>query len=158
MHKATEQDDDTKHRKFIAVVWVVILLKPYLEGQEITDSTEPDAFKRILTSASFGGRLTRWRLRHFEFDFKVVRRFEIKNQNTDKFSKLEQYGTKKTLVEGDIPEPEGVLLQHINRDNDKHGGSLADKYCACENSNFTFGWTTEWLNGSSSDCPSKHSP
>lgn len=70
-------------RKWLAIVWAVVHLQPYLEGHRRTIRTEHDALKWKLNLADSMGRFAQWRLRFSEFDFRIVHHAGIRNHKTD---------------------------------------------------------------------------
>ena len=58
----------------LAVVWAVLMLRPYLEGSHFIVSTYQNALRWMMTLNDPTGRLMRWRLRLLEFDYEIVYR------------------------------------------------------------------------------------
>lgn len=72
----TEQQFATTHREDLAIVWSVLLPRPYLGEQRFTVRTDHDALKWIQDLADVTWRLTRWSLRLMKFDFDVIHKLE----------------------------------------------------------------------------------
>ena len=69
-----EKNYSATERECLAIVWSVLLLRPYLEGAPFVIRTDHDSLRWLLNIADVSGRLARWRLRLSEFDFEVVHR------------------------------------------------------------------------------------
>lgn len=66
-----ERKYDATWRKFLAVVWAVLTLRPYLDGIRLEFRTEHDSLRWIFGPTLCIGRFPRHRLRPFKFDFNV---------------------------------------------------------------------------------------
>lgn len=99
--------------------------------KRFTISTDHDAHKWVLNVPDWTGRLVRWRLRLSKFDFEVVYRAGVKNQDVEASQRLETDGTDERLLEDDIPELVLSLVQQIDPHDDEKERSLADKDCVC---------------------------
>ncbi len=68
-----EKNYSTTEKECLAVVWSVLMLRPYLEGTRFTVRTDYHALRCVLAGSrtESHGRLERWRLRLLEFDFEV---------------------------------------------------------------------------------------
>lgn len=62
---------DITQQKFLAVVWIVLLLRPYIEGSRLVTSTDHQELRRITDTNISTGRMARWQLRPTELDFEV---------------------------------------------------------------------------------------
>lgn len=62
---------DITQQECLAVIWIVLLLCPYVESSRFVVRTVHQAFRWILHFKESTGRLASWRLRLMEFDFKV---------------------------------------------------------------------------------------
>lgn len=109
----------TSHKKCLAVVWSVLLLRSYLKGSSFTVRTDHDVGKWLLKITEAAGRLARWRLRLWEFDFKVVHHAGIKHQTTDIASILKTGG-------GDTKTPEDEIRGTAIFDQDTQDMCLKD--------------------------------
>lgn len=58
-----ERNYNTTEREFLAIIWAVLMLLPYLEGARFTLRTHHDALKLLFGSTSAYGKLARWSLR-----------------------------------------------------------------------------------------------
>jgi len=95
---APERNYSTTERECLAVVWAVLLLRPYLDGVRFTVRTDHSALRWILNLNDTTARLTRWRLRLMEFEFEVVHRKGIKHQAADALSRLETSGFRTSYL------------------------------------------------------------
>lgn len=55
-----EQKLETTHEKRLAVMWALLLLRPYLGLDRLNIRTDHEALKRLMTSADASGKLARW--------------------------------------------------------------------------------------------------
>ena len=124
-----ERNYDTTHRECLAVIWAIMLLRPYLYGTTFTLRTDHDALKWLLNMDSATGQLARWRLRLAEFDYSVEFRPGIKNQAPDALSRLPTDGTDKTPLKDDIP----VLAINITKDQERSIEDMCDDELDQEN-------------------------
>lgn len=97
-----ERSYDTTQRECLAVVWAVLLLRPWLEEWPLTVCTDYDALEWNLNLTNSTGKLTRLHLRIFQLEFDVVHCMAIKHQATDAFLLLETSRTKTTPIDGTI--------------------------------------------------------
>ena len=88
---AAEKNYSTGEREFLAIIWAVHILRPYLEGQHFVLHTDHHAFKSVLSGSDPTGRLARWRFRLLEFDFTVYYKKGAKNTVADAISRLPTY-------------------------------------------------------------------
>ena len=98
-----ERDYTTTEKECLAIVWAILLLRPYLEGQRFTVRTDHDSLRWVLNLADAKGRLARWRLRLSEYDFVVEHRAGIKHQAADALSRLETTGLDTSTLRDEIP-------------------------------------------------------
>ena len=83
-----ERDYTTTEKECLAIVWAILLLRPYLEGQRFTVRSDRDSLRWVLNLADAKGRLAGWRLRLSEYDFVVEHRAGIKHQAAEALSRL----------------------------------------------------------------------
>lgn len=88
--------------EYLAVVWNVLLLTPYLERQSFTLRTDQHALRWILHLAEATGKLTRWRLRLLKFDFVIIYLAGIKHRAADGLSLLRRDESDMNKVDGEI--------------------------------------------------------
>ena len=98
-----EREYTTTEKECLAIVWSILLLRPYLEGQRFTVRTDHDSLKWVLNLADAKGRLARWRLRLSEFDFDVEHRAGVKHQAADALSRMETTGLDTRPLGDEIP-------------------------------------------------------
>lgn len=99
----TQRSYDTTHHGCYAVVLAALLLRPYLEGTNITIRTTPDNLKLFLNLADATGMMARWRFCLSEFDFGIIRKPGIENQAADTLSRLQTGGKEYTDIDDEIP-------------------------------------------------------
>jgi hypothetical protein len=100
---SAERNYSTPEKEFLAVVWSILLLRPYLEGTHFTVRSDQVALRWLLSFKDPSGRLARWRLRLFEFDFTIQYRPGIKNNLADGCSQVPSKGSDITACEDAIP-------------------------------------------------------
>lgn len=98
-----ERNYSTTERECLAVVWSVLLLRPYLEGTRFTVRTDHAALKWMLHMDSAHGRLARWRLRLAEYDYVVQTRPGAAHHGADTMSRLASTGDDVGVIEDTIP-------------------------------------------------------
>jgi hypothetical protein len=69
--KSAERNYSTPEKECLAIVWAVMQLRPYLEGNYFVIQTDHNSLRWVLNLSDAHGRLARWRLRLLEFDFEV---------------------------------------------------------------------------------------
>lgn len=99
---APGQNYETTHCDCVAIVWAIILLKPYLERETFNSVWTNDALNDIFKLGNLIGLLHGWRHCFSELDFDFVHRAGIKNKDADKLLRLETDETDKTVFEDDI--------------------------------------------------------
>ena len=94
---------DTTNKACLAIVWAVLILRPYLEGARFLIRTDHDALKWMMNLTGASGRLLRWRLRLLEFDFIVTHRPGVQHKVADAMSRLSTDGHDTTELDDEIP-------------------------------------------------------
>ena len=112
-------------KEFLAVVWAIQLLRPYLERSHFDLYTDHQALKWMMDMTDASSRLACWRLRLMEFDFTVKYRNGASNTVADCVSRLATFHETSWTPDLDIPcylvaqEP-GLLLKmeaaHVGED------------------------------------------
>ena len=97
-----EHDYNTTEKECMPIVWAILLLRPYLEGQRFTIQMYSDSLRWVLNLADAKGRLARWRLRLSEHDYLVEHRTGIKRQPADALSRLETTGVDISSLREEI--------------------------------------------------------
>jgi len=69
---AAEQNYSTTERECLGVVWAVLKLRHFLDGQRFLNRTDHQALSWIYSTTDSSGRLMRWRLRPSEYTFDMV--------------------------------------------------------------------------------------
>ena len=101
---SAEQNYSATERECYSVVWAVMTLRPYIEGQKFVVRTDHDALRWLLTLNDPSGRLMCWRLRLSEFDFEIQYPPGRVHQVPDALSRLlTPGGSDDRPVDDDIP-------------------------------------------------------
>lgn len=103
---------ETTYEECLAVVWSVLMLRPYPEGSHFEIWTDHQAWRTILDLKESTGRLARWRLRLLEFDFEVVNRPDKYHHAADAMSRLPK---EKAMTENQVEDDISTLT--IRRDD-----------------------------------------
>jgi hypothetical protein len=100
---AAERNYSTPDKECLAVVWAILLLRPYLEGASFTVRSDQVALKWLLSFKDSSGILARWKLRLAEFDFTIQYRPGIKNILADGCSRVPSEGSDTLPCDDMIP-------------------------------------------------------
>lgn len=99
-------------RKFLVIVWAVLLLRPYPEDTRLTIRTDLDSYKLTINLAISTGP-ARWLLPLSKLDFDVIRRVDIKRQAANVQICLHTSSEDTTPLKDDLP----MLLMDTPDDN-----------------------------------------
>ena len=123
-----EKNYSTTEKECRAVVWEVLLLRPYLEGAHFRIRSDHNALRWLLSLKKVEGRLARWRLRLAEFDLEIMYKPGTQNAVADAMSRIETRALDETDLEDHIPcftcafeeaeEPDMELLPPCYTGND----------------------------------------
>lgn len=114
------------HKECPAVVWGILLVRPYLENSWFTVRTDHEALKRLMMMSGAYEKRARWRLRLWEFEFDIVHRAGIKHQETDTLSRLPTKDTKTRPLDEKDPifvltgEPFAQILKPLKQHEDEN--------------------------------------
>lgn len=97
-----ESELATTRRECLAVVWIALQLRPNLEGAWLTVRTDHEAFEWLLSVSDASGKLARWKLQFFGFEFDIVHRANIRHQAADGLLRLPTDGTDNTKLDDHI--------------------------------------------------------
>lgn len=111
-------------KDLLAELWALLLLQPYLGVRHIMISTDNEALRSLMTSASASRKLTKRRLRLLLLDFQVVYRAGIKHQAPNTLSRLEKEETDRTRIDkklsalliNETEEHEDVYTKYFDQD------------------------------------------
>jgi RNase H-like domain found in reverse transcriptase len=84
-----EWNYSTTEKECLAIVWAILQLRPYLEGQRFLILTDHHSLRWVLNLSDAQGRLARWRLRLLEFDFEVEYSPGKEHHGADNMSRLQ---------------------------------------------------------------------
>lgn len=135
---AAEENYDTIHREYLAVIRAPPFLWPYLEEQSFTTRTDHDALKLTPNIVDGIGRLARWRLLSSGLELDPVQREWIKNQATDAESLFDP-DVADQHCSRTIPSKELFRLSNTSNPTLMNMLPVANKYCVFESWSVTFG-------------------
>jgi RNase H-like domain found in reverse transcriptase/Reverse transcriptase (RNA-dependent DNA polymerase) len=84
-----ERNYSTTEKECLAIVWAILQLPPYLEGQRFLIRTDHNSLHWVLNISDAQGRLARWRLRLLEFNFEVEYSPGKEHHGADTMSRLQ---------------------------------------------------------------------
>ena len=85
---SAEKNYSTTEKECLAIVWAILHLRPYLEGQKFIIRTDHHSLRWVLNLSDAQGRLARWRLRLLEFDYEVQYHPGALHHGADTMSRL----------------------------------------------------------------------
>jgi len=101
---ANEPPYGVTEKECVAVVWVSLKLRPYLEGIRFLVRTDHDFLRWVLNIEGSGNpRLARWRLRLSELEFDVAYKPGMTHYLADSISRLESGASDETAFDDTVP-------------------------------------------------------
>ena len=97
-----ERNYSTTERECLGVVWSILKLRHFLEGQRFLVRTDHQALSWIYSTCDSSGRLMRWRLRLSEFTFDVQYKPGASHHAPDFLSRADNCATSDP-IDDDIP-------------------------------------------------------
>ncbi|MGH0053304.1 MAG: reverse transcriptase/ribonuclease H family protein, partial [Sphaerochaetaceae bacterium] len=85
---SAEKTYSVTEKECLAVVYVLLALRPYLIMEKTTVHTDYASLRWLMTITDPSGRLMHWRLRLSEYDFEVQYKKGLKNYQADALSRL----------------------------------------------------------------------
>lgn len=79
----------TIEKELLAIVWATKYFRPYLYGRKFNIITDHKPLQYLMNMKEPNGRLTRWRLRLEEFDYKIIYKSGKSNSNADALSRVQ---------------------------------------------------------------------
>lgn len=83
----TETRYSTIEKELLAIVWAVKYFRPYLYGRKFTIYTDHRPLTWLMSLKDPSSKLTRWRLKLAEYDYKVIYKKGNQNTNADALSR-----------------------------------------------------------------------
>lgn len=106
---------DTTHKEVLAVVWSVLMLRPYLERSHSKVRADHQALRQIRDLKESTGCLAKWRLRLLKLDFEVVHRPGVYHHVANAISSFPE---EIPIVENQGKDDIHTLdIQKIDKDN-----------------------------------------
>lgn len=113
----------TTHKECLAIVWVVLLLRSYLDSSRFAIRTDHEANKWLLTTSNAFGKLARWPIRLSELEFDIAHRADIKHTAVDSLSRLPTNGADAEVLDNEFID---LTLRFGQFTNDKADKELID--------------------------------
>jgi len=85
--KGAEINYGISEKECLAMVWGIMLLRPYLHGTKFKAVTDHSALKWLMSIKEPTGRLERWSLYLQAYDFEIIHRSGITHSNADALSR-----------------------------------------------------------------------
>lgn len=89
--------------EWLAVVWALLLLHPYLEGSRFTVRTDHSALQWLPNLVHTSGKLARWRLRLSNWEFDVINQPGVKHQAADALLPIGIQGLEDSAIFENVP-------------------------------------------------------
>lgn len=115
----TEMRYSTIERELLAIIWAVKHFRPYLYGNTFTIFTDHRPLAWLYSLKEPNSKLTRWRLRLQEYDFKIIYKNGKQNTNADALSRI------KLNAIGDADDVS--MKVNVDKKLEKHCQDLIDE-------------------------------
>lgn len=93
----------TTHKELFAVVWYVLLPRPYLKGNLFTSEIDLEALKWVITMSDASWKQARWCLLLSVTELDIAYRAIIEHQAAGLLPRLTTVGSDKSKLKHDIP-------------------------------------------------------
>jgi hypothetical protein len=93
-----ERSYSTKEKECLANCWAIGTFHPYVHGATLTLCTDHLALKSILANKAHKGRIARWIMLLQSYDYTVLHRKGIHNQDADALSRIQSINVQDTLA------------------------------------------------------------
>ena len=100
---AAERNYSVSEKEFLAVIWAVQTLRPYLYGEHFIVHTDHASLRWVMNVTDPSGRLSRWRLLLSEFDFEIKYKKGKANSQADALSRLLTEGETVYEIDDEMP-------------------------------------------------------
>lgn len=114
-----ERNYSTKERELLGIVYAVEKFKYYLHGTEFIIYTDHHPLTYLNNITLSSSRLTRWRLKLAEYNFKIIYKKGSINTNADALSRIDEPNTQQVYKE-DLIETLLNINQESHKDNMKY--------------------------------------
>lgn len=114
----TEMRYSTIERELLAIIWAVKHFRPYLYGKPFTIFTDHRPLAWLYSLKEPNSKLTRWRLRLQEYDFKIIYKNGKQNTNADALSRIKVNAIgdlDDVSMKVNVDEAERRLQEHLSQ-------------------------------------------
>jgi len=101
-----ESNYNTTEKELCAIVWGVKQFRPYLFGQKFNIVTDHQALNWLFNIKDPGSRLTHWRLKLAEYEYKIHFKPGASNTNADALSRINRVVTRSSKSPNSTESPD----------------------------------------------------
>ena len=116
---SAERNYSTTEKEYLALIWAIRMLRPYLEGYKFKAITDHSALKWLQTLKEPTGRLARWALELQQWDVRIEHRKGAMHRVPDALSRIQENGAEETEIAAfeEVVDPWYLWRREEIRDN-----------------------------------------